>query len=118
MLPFSRRETTAVTVFACIFANRNARHLTTNVPQISALQLNYALLLRVYHQICHQDVPNQAVIRQQIINDAGQAICDLNAIVQAISPTSQNSVFLAQVQSKVANASVTMANHLLMDVPC
>jgi hypothetical protein len=100
-------------VFACIFVNRDATALTTSVPQISALSLNYAKLLRVYRQLCHQDIANQEIILQSLIAEAGSVIGDLNATVQAITSTPSNSIVLTEVQIKAQNAVTVMANPLL-----
>jgi hypothetical protein len=116
MISFSKRTTAAVTVFACIFANRDALSLTTDVSQVSALSLNYARLNCVYRQLIHQDIEHQAIVLAHIIASARHAICKLNQTVLAITPTPQTAVALALVQSKVGDALYVMASAELMGI--
>jgi hypothetical protein len=110
MLPFSRRTTTAVTVFACLFAARDAWHLTTVASQIGALHQSHATLFHLYRQIRHQDVANQAAVLASLIAQAQTAINNLNTIVQAIEPTVQNQTnqALPDLQAVVLNAVYVM----------
>lgn len=110
MLPFSRRTTTAVTVFACLFAARDAWHLTTVPSQIGALHQSHATLFHLYRQIRHQDVANQAAKLASLITQAQAAIVNLNNIVQTIEPTIQNQTnqALPDLQSVVSNAVEVM----------
>lgn len=110
MLPFSKRTTTAVTIFACIFVAQNAQTLTAVVAQVAALQLEYSTLLRLYRQIIHQDVANQASMLDTLISQAATTIGQLNTTIQAIETTMQNAVELADVQVLAANAVQVMAN--------
>lgn len=110
MLPFSKRTTTAVTVFACIFVAQNAQTFTSVVSQVSALQLEYSTLLSLYRQIIHQDVANQHSVLDTLISQAVTAIGQLNAAVQAIGATRQNAIDLADAQIFTANAVQVMVN--------
>ena len=110
MILFSRRTTTAVTVFACLFAAQNAQSLTTVPAQIGALYQSHAVLFDLYRKIRHQDVTNQAAVLASLIAQAQAAISNLNTIVQAIEPTAQNQTnqALPDVQDVVANATAVM----------
>ena len=108
-IPFSQRTTSAVDVFVCIFAAHDAMALTAIPSQIGALQVEYAALLSLYRQICHQDVANEAAVLAGVIAQIATALGNLNATVQAITPTAQNGVALAKVQTVVANAVASVA---------
>lgn len=110
MIPFSKRTTTAVTVFACLFAAQNAQQLTTVPSQVGALHQSHATLFHLYRQLRHQDIANQAAVLASLITQAQTAIENLNTLVQAIAPTTQNQTneALPDVQSVVANAVYQM----------
>ena len=113
-LPFSKRTTTAVTVFACLQASKDAQKINTvTVPQISALQLEMATLFSVYRQVLHQDVANQASVLDGVIEQAatviGQLITTLQGLTQP-NPPEENAFALTDLQVLVANAVVVMAN--------
>ena len=109
-LPFSERTTAAVTVFACLFAASNALLLTTNGVQKGALSLEHAQLFSIYRQLIHQDVANQHAVLEDIITNAATIIGNLNTTVQAITPTPQNQIALADLKILVANAVQVMVN--------
>jgi hypothetical protein len=110
MLPFSRRTTSAVTVFAMLFAARDAWHLTIVPAQIGALHQAHAQLFQIYRGLRHQDVMNQAAVLASLIAQAQTAINNLNAIVQSIEPTVQNQTnqVLPDLQAVVLNAVYVM----------
>ena len=110
MIPFSRRTTTAITVFACLFAAQNSQSLTTIPAQIGALSLSHATLFQIYRGLRHQDVMNQKAKLDALIDQAQIAIDALNVIVQSIAPTQQNQTneALPDVQSVVMNAAYQM----------
>lgn len=109
-LLFSKRTTTAVTVFLCLSVSRDAWRQTTNVAQISALHLVHAQLFSIYRQVRHQDIANQAAVLATIITKAQTAIVSLNATVQAIAPTLQNSEELPGLQLICENAVQVMVD--------
>ena len=110
LLSFSRRTTTAVTVFACLFAAQNAQQLTLVPEQVGALHLVHAQLFQIYRQRRHQDVANQAAKLAALIDRAQTAIGTLNDIVQSIDLTVQNQTneALPDVQDVVKNAVYQM----------
>lgn len=108
-IPFSHRTTTAVDVFVCIFAAKNAQTLTAVPTQISALENERDQLLALYRQLLRQDVANQAVVRTSIIAQVATVLGNLNATVQAITSTPQNSYALNGIQTVVANAVASVA---------
>lgn len=113
MLLFSKRTTTAVTVFACLFAAQNAQSLTSTPATIAALQNSYETLFAIYRQILHQDVANQAAVLDAIIAAASDAIGTLNSTVQAMpqpNPAPENQFALPEIQISVANAVRVMIN--------
>lgn len=112
MLPFSKRTTTAVTVFACLQISKQAQPLTTNVAQIGVLQLEMATLFHIYRRIIHQDVANQAAVLDTIIALAADSIQSLSTTVNAITPPSNPDqvIVLQDYQLILENAVVVMAS--------
>lgn len=110
MIPFTRRMTTAVTVFACLSAARTAWKLTTNGVWVSAVQAEHRKLFSIYRQLIHQDVANQELVLNRLICAAYRAIRRLNATVQEIPLTKHNELALSNVQLVVANAVQVMVN--------
>lgn len=107
MLLFSKRTTTAVTVFACLFAAQNAQSLTSTPATIAALQLEYATLNRIYRLVIHQDVANQHSVLDDIIDQAATTIGQLNATVQAMpqpNPPPEDIFALSDIQTVLVNA--------------
>lgn len=104
MLPFSKRETAAVAIFASIGAADSARDLTIVVDQIRDLRFERAELFGFYRDVIHQDVPDQSEILGCIIAQAGTTICHLNATVQAIEPTPSTATNLVKIQGVVRHA--------------
>ena len=104
VLPFSRRETTAVSVFPCIFAAKFSQTLTSTASIIGALQVQYAQLNSVYAILIHQDTANNAAVLHTAIATSLAIVTRLNTTVQLITSTLQNAVALANVQSSVKNA--------------
>lgn len=111
-LPFSKRTTTAVTVFACLQISKQAQPLTTVVSQVSALQLEMAALFHIYRRVLHQDVANQAAVLAEIISLAAASIQNLSTILNAITPPSNpdQAIVLADYQLILKNAVVVMAS--------
>jgi hypothetical protein len=112
-LSFSKRTTTAVTVFACLQASKQAATLTTIVATLNALQLEQAALFHIYRQVLHQDVANQAEVLDSIIALASTAIGNLNATIQAQMPPFNNpdgQFQLKELQALTANAVIVMLN--------
>ena len=111
-LPFSKRTTIAVTIFACLFAARRAQFLTKDAITKSTLGLQHAELFRLYHKVRHQDVANQALVLADIIEDAATTISALNATVQAMpepQPPTENFFALTDIQSTTQHAVQMMA---------
>lgn len=112
-LPFSRRTTTSVAVFSCIFVAspmQGARQFTTDVPSITALQLDYAQLINLYPQLLHQDVANQAAVLDILIAEAITIIGQLNTAVDAVTAlvTDPNRAQLVVMQTIVASALASL----------
>jgi hypothetical protein len=112
MLPFSKRTTTAVTVFACLQASKAARLLTAAPTTLGSLSLEQAALFHVYRKVLHQDVANQATVLDGIIAQAATAIGNLNTTVRTISvPQNQDqAIQLADLQLLTSNAVQVMMN--------
>jgi hypothetical protein len=110
MLPFTKRTTASVTVFACVFVAQTAQTLTSSVSQVSALQLSYAQLISIYRQLVHQDVANQAAVLDAIIANALTVVQSLNTTVQAIGTTPATAFELSGIQTITANAVAVMLN--------
>jgi hypothetical protein len=111
LLPFSKRTTTAVTVFACLQVAKTTQTFSTlTVPQINALQLEAATLFSVYRQIIHQDTANQAAVLADVIGQAATVIEQLNATMQSITPLPVNPDQLIDLQLVAMNAVQVMQN--------
>lgn len=107
MLLFSKRATTAVTVFACLGAAKAAWHLPgATVAQVSALHLEHAALFHVYRRVIHQDVANQAIVLDDIIALAVTAIDNLNATMQSIVAVDSNPATPVYTPSSRGNRNV------------
>jgi hypothetical protein len=112
-LPFSRRATTSIAIFACLFAARHAQKLTKDPATLGALNLEHAQLFHLYRQILHQDVANQKTVLDGIIDRAAIAIGALNTTVQAMPtpiPPSEDQFALSDIKIVVANALVSVLN--------
>jgi hypothetical protein len=112
-LPFSKRTTTSVAVFSCIFVAspmQGAKQFTTDVPTITALQLDYAGLINLYPQLIHQDVANQQVVLDSLIAQAITIISSLNVTVASIMALAvdPNRAQLAVMKSVVASALASL----------
>jgi hypothetical protein len=110
-IPFSKRTTCAVTVFACLQASKQAQKLTSVVAQLNALQLEQAALFHVYRKVLHQDIANQEAVLDGIIAQAATAIGNLNTTVQGMTPPFNNpdgQIQLVDLQTLLTNAVVMM----------
>ena len=105
MLPFTKRTTTAITVFACMTVAKTAWALPTlTVPQLTALHLEHADLFSIYKQVIYQDVANQATVLDGLITQAVAAIVALDTTMQAISSSPAIAFDLDELQQVTANA--------------
>jgi len=128
VLPFSKRTCASVTTFACMFACRNAQHLTKVPTTLAALNIEHAQLFHAYRKLLHQDTANQAVTLDAAILLAAAAINALHATVMAmtqpmvpfvpvhpwdtargkIPPPSENVLAIESIQIIVSNAVAMM----------
>jgi hypothetical protein len=113
-LPFSKRTTTAVTVFTCFNVAKAAQAINTatNV-QITNLQTQYANLTMLYRRLLQQDVANQASILDANILLAQTYITSLQTILNGMTqpnPPEYNAFLLTNMRLIVNNAIMTMAN--------
>jgi hypothetical protein len=110
-LPFTRRTTTAVTIFACMTVAYSAWSLPgLTVPQVTALHLDHAELFSIYKQVIHQDVANQESVLDGLISQAATAIIALNITMQGIGSTPTSAFDLADMHLVTANAVYVMIN--------
>lgn len=109
-IPFSRRTTAAVSVFACIFiaSPTGAQTLTSSVPTITALQLEYSQLINEYPLLIHQDTANNQADLYAAIAKAETTVSNLHDTIQAITATSDNAFVLAGMQEVVAHALASL----------
>lgn len=113
ILPFSKRTTASVSVFACLTAATSARKLTTDPATLAALRTEHAQLFQAYRLLRHQDTPQQAQTLNEAIANAQTAINALGQTVQGMpqpSPESEDKFALSLVQSVVAGAVQQIAN--------
>lgn len=110
LLPFTKRTTTSVNVFACLFIAKNALKLSgVTASQISELHVNHAALFSIYRQVIHQDIANQAIVLAGITMKAQTAIESLATILTSISTAPGDSaIVLAEFETIVGNAVTTM----------
>jgi hypothetical protein len=109
-LPFTKRTTASVTVFACYQQAKVAQTITSNGDTVVALQIELGQLFAVYKQLQRQDVTNQVVTLDAAINAAQVAILALNSTVQGMTVSGADNVkILANIRSVVANAVGTIA---------
>jgi hypothetical protein len=112
-LPFSKRTTSVAAVFACIFVAspmQGARQFTTDVPTITALQLEYAQLINLYPALIHQDTANNQADLYAAIATATTIVGQLNTTVATImvSAVDPNRAQLAVMQSITASALASL----------
>ena len=112
-LAFSKRQTTSVAVFSCIFVAspmQGARQFTSDVPTITALQLDYAQLINLYPQLIHQDIANQESTLDGLISQAITIVGSLNTTVAGIMAVSNdpNRAQLAVMQGITASALASL----------
>lgn len=114
ILPFSKRLTTATTVFTCFNIAKNAQAIDTATGvQISNLQLQYAQLTNLYRALLHQDVANQAAVLDSYIIFAQTYINALYTILNGMTqpnPPEYDEFLLTNMQIVVLAAVSTMAN--------
>lgn len=116
LLPFSKRTTTAVTLFKCLFvaSPQGAQAVdTVTVAQIAALQLEYATLFSTYRKVQHQDVANQAAVLDTYIMQAQTVILQLQSTLNGMTqpnPPEYDALLLTIMRQIVNAAVVTMAN--------
>jgi hypothetical protein len=113
-LPFSKRLTTATTIFTCFNVAKNAQAVSTaTVIQINALQLQYANLTNLYRQVYQQDVPNQAAVLDTYSTLAQTYILALQTTLNGMAqpnPPAYDKFLLTTMQVIVDNAMQQMAN--------
>ena len=109
-LPFSKRTTSTVSVFACLFvaSPAGAPTLTTSVSTKIALQLSYSQLVNIYPVLIHQDTANNRADLYAAINKAAGIVDNLHTTVQAMTATGDNAFLLSEMQIVVANALVAL----------
>jgi hypothetical protein len=117
ILSFSKRTTTAVTVFACLGAATKAFHLANTPSIMNSLHLEHVELFSLYRRVCHQDKMNQAADLDATIAKIVTVVGQLNATVQLITPTFRNAVEVQEVQIVIANAAQTMNLVVLAETP-
>lgn len=107
MIPFTRRTSTSVAVFAAIFAAspQGAQMYANNTTQLGSLALSYAQLVATYRTLLDQDQANNEVVLDANIATAVTQLTALNATMQSITPTValQDSFTLAHLQLVVYN---------------
>ena len=101
-LPFSKRTTASVAVFACLFiaSPQGAQMLSETVNTKVSLQLSYSQLINVY-QLIHQDTANNAADLQAAINTSVTILTNLKATLDAMMETGDQSFVLAHMQQVV-----------------
>jgi hypothetical protein len=112
-LSFSRRTMASIAVFTCLFAARQAQTLTQVAATIGALNFEHAQLFRIYRQLRHQDVANQANVLNSIIAQAVIVVGSLNGTVSGMSepdPLPEDMFELPNIQIAVANALTSLKN--------
>jgi hypothetical protein len=113
ILPFSKRTTASVSIFACFTAATNARKLTTDPATLAALRLEHANLFQSYRLLRFQNTPFREQVLDAAITKAQTAVSALNATVSGMpqpSPESEDKFALSLVQSVVAGAMQSMAS--------
>ena len=102
-LPFSKRTTASVAVFACLFiaSPQGAQMLSETVNTKVSLQLSYSQLINVYPQLIHQDTANNAADLQAAINTSVTILTNLKATLDAMMETGDQSFVLAHMQQVV-----------------
>lgn len=109
-IPFSKRTTVAVAVFACIGIASPQGPIQKiasdelNVPILTALQLEYAQLINIYPLLIHQDTANNQADLYSAIDKAAVTVANLNATIDSMMASSDAGVVLADNQIVVANA--------------
>lgn len=114
-IPFSKRLTASTAIFSCIFVAspmQGARQFTSDVPTITALQLEYAQLINLYPTFIRQDVPNQRAVLYAAIAQAIIIVGSLNTTVASIMAVSNdpNRSQLAVMQGITASALASLQN--------
>ena len=95
-IPFSIRETTAVTVFAShaiaadLLKMGKVYPITLLASTIGQIALVRAQLFSTYRQLIHQDVPNQHAVLETLCLAAQSEIETLTALVAGIPVTAAN----------------------------
>lgn len=107
-LPFSKRTSASVVVFASLQASKAALKLTCTAATKSALNLEKAQLFKLYRQIIHQDVANQAALLATYVDQAVTTISSLLTTVGGIASNFRNQFILADLQLLVLNAYHTI----------
>lgn len=113
VLPFSRRTTAAVCVFAChqIASPRGAQVFAFgDAATLGALNIWYAQLFTEYRILRHQDVANQATILTNAINAAVTTVTGLKATLDAMTARPNAAFILTGYQIVVANALTNLIN--------
>ena len=102
MLPFSKRETSAVSVFACIFIA--SPHGASAASILGALSSEYAQLLQVYALLIRQDTANNAADLDAAIAMATTVVGNLSATLNTMLASGDAGIKLAGMQIVAANA--------------
>lgn len=115
-IPFSRRTTASVAVFACIFIASPQgiqAQIALSVPTISALALSYGQLTNLYPTLIHQDVANQKAVLDVAITSAVSIVSALKTTLGTITALTGDQQFqLQHVQIVVADALTNLENAL------
>lgn len=110
-IPFSKRLTASVAVFACLFiaSPQGAQTFAFgNGVIIGALQLDYAQLHKVYHILRHQDVSEQQTVLYAAIAEAETTVASLNATIDSLMETGDAGFVLRGMQIVTANALASL----------
>jgi hypothetical protein len=110
-LPFSRRTTAAVCVFAChqISGPYGAQVFAFGDGIVLAqLQTYYAQLFSEYRILRHQDVVNQENVLNTAISNAVTTVTSLKATIDSLMARPNATFILTGYQIVVANALVNL----------
>jgi hypothetical protein len=111
-LPFSKRLTASAAVFACIgiTSPQGAPRLTSNVPILVALQLEYSQLINIYPVLIHQDTANNRADLYAAIAKATTTVENLNTTIESMMAVGDAGFQLRDMQIVVANALTALHN--------
>jgi hypothetical protein len=106
-LPFAKRTTVIVAVFACLGVaapETILRTLTMDVGTTNALDLEYVQLLQIYTVLRRQDIMNQRAVLVAAVVDALTLVGNLNTTISMMTASGDNGLVLARLQTVTRNA--------------